>query len=350
VGATAGAIIGRYFAAGGPPIATGRPNAQLLRQFSFNHMVMVQGVRDSDPGAAYRREVCQFYDTRSGAAKKVAFVHELLRRDPTQVRAFFERIEKLWNGFSDAERASPEFLHEAALLSADDAARERFLALARAGARPEMRARMIRMAGAFAWLSTAEERAEYVRLAADLMDRNAVGYAEVDLVCSLNGDHSLDGAGARLARHARRISDAAVLACLGDRDAHGQVVRALADGAEADVEIAQAYLRNRPLTDRDELRQVAAGVARIASPAIQVRALDTLARLHIDDREILRDLEAAFASAKSVNVQRAIAEVFIRSDAPGIRKPELAALLRQHRLRSGGGEDLIDVLLRRLQS
>src|SRR5437764_7813582 len=43
VGATAGAIIDRYFAAGGPPIATGRPNAQLLRQFSFNHMVMVQG-------------------------------------------------------------------------------------------------------------------------------------------------------------------------------------------------------------------------------------------------------------------------------------------------------------------
>jgi len=127
-------------------------------------------------------------------------------------------------------------------------------------------------------------------------------------------------------------------------------VRALADGSEGDVEIAQAYLRNRPLTDREELREVAAGIARIASPAVQVRALDTLARLHIEDREILRSLEAAFASAKSVNVQRAIAEVFIRSDAPGIPKPELAAVLRQHRLRSGGGEDLIDVLLRRLQS
>src|SRR5689334_3710727 len=36
VGATAGAIISRYFAAGGPPIATGRPNSQLLRQFAFN--------------------------------------------------------------------------------------------------------------------------------------------------------------------------------------------------------------------------------------------------------------------------------------------------------------------------
>ena len=350
VGPTAGAIINRYFAAGGPPIATGRPNTQLLRQFAFNHMVMVQGVRDADPGAAHRREVCQFYDTRSPAAKKLAFVHQLLRRDPAEVRGFFERIEKLWTSFSVADRASPEFLHEAALLSADDAARERFLGVARSAKRPEIRARMIAQARAFAWLTAGEERTEYVRLAADLMDAGAVGYAEVDLACSLNDDHSLDGAASGLARHARTIADAAVLACFGDREAHAQVVRALFTGSEHDVEIAQAYVRNRPLTDRGELRVVAAGIARMASPLVQVRALGALARLDIDDREILRELEGAFAAAKTPGVQSAIAEVFLRSGAPGISKAELASWLRRHRLPGARGEDLVDVLLKRLQS
>ena len=350
LGATAAAIINRYFAAGGPPIATGRPNSQLLRQFSFNHMVMVQGVRDADAGGQYRRDVCQFYDTRSPAAKKLAFVHELLRRDAGDVRGFFERIEKLWGSFSDADRGTPEFLHQAALLSADDTARERFMGVARSAKRPEMRARMIAQARAFAWLTPGEERTEYVRLATDLMDAGAVGYAEVDLVCSLNDDHSLDGTAARLARHARTTADAAVLACLGDSEAHAQVVRALFTGGERDVEIAQAYVRNRPLTDREELREVAAGISRIASPVVQVRALGALARLNIDDHEILRELEGAFAAAKTAGVQSAIAEVFIRSGAPGISKPELASLLRRHRLPSRQGEDLVEVLLKRLQS
>src|SRR4029077_3312901 len=108
----------------------------------------------------------------------------------------------------------------------------------------------------------------------------------------------------------RRVADAAILACLGDRDAHGQMVRALASADERDVEIAQAYVRDRPITDRAELRQVAAGISRIPSPAAQVRAIDTLGLMHIEDREILKELENAFATARSVNVQRAIAEVF----------------------------------------
>ena len=350
LGATAASIIDRYFAAGGPPIATGKPNGQLLRQFAFNHMVRIEGVRDGDPQAEYRREVCQFYDTRSPAAKKLAFVHELLRRDPREVRSFFERIEKLWNSFSEKDRESPEFLHEAALLSADDTARERFLSIARGStARPEIRARMIHLAGAFAWLSPNEVRQEYVRLATDLMDAGAVGYAEVGLACSLNADHSLDSLAGEARAHARRLADEAVLACLGDREAHAHVVRALASGEEREVQIAQAYLRLNPITDHAELREVAAGITRMPSPAAQVRAIGALALMNIEDREILKELENAFASAKSVSVQRAIAEVFIRSDAK-LAKPELAEVVREHRLRSDGGEDLIDVLLKRLQS
>jgi hypothetical protein len=83
----------------------------------------------------------------------------------------------------------------------------------------------------------------------------------------------------------------------------------------------------------------------------QIRALDTLGRHAISDREILEELARSFAQARSVGVQRAIAEVFIRSDQRAIAKSQLASLLRQHRLKSPDGrEDLIDTLIRRLQA
>ena len=88
----------------------------------------------------------------------------------------------------------------------------------------------------------------------------------------------------------------------------------------------------------------------MSSGGTQVRALDTLARFNIADREILEELARAFAGARSASVQRAIAEVFIRSDQKQIAKEELVSTLRLHRIRSSGGEDLIDVLIRRLQS
>jgi hypothetical protein len=53
----------------------------------------------------------------------------------------------------------------------------------------------------------------------------------------------------------------------------------------------------------------------------QVRALDTLARLRLDDREILEELARLFPLAKSVNVQRAIAGILIRSDYRMIARP-----------------------------
>jgi uncharacterized membrane protein len=124
-------------------------------------------------------------------------------------------------------------------------------------------------------------------------------------------------------------------------------VRALVSGDEHDVRIAQAYLRNRPVSDTRELRALAAGIPQSGSQAAQVRALETLARLNITDRETIDQLAQVFADAKSINVQRAIAEVFLRSDAKALPKAELAALVRRHKLR---GDDLIDQLLRKLQS
>ena len=70
-------------------------------------------------------------------------------------------------------------------------------------------------------------------------------------------------------------------------------------------------------------------------------------KLNITDRQTIDQLAQVFADSKSANVQRAIAEVFIRSDASALPKAELAALVRRYRIK---GDDLIDQLLRKLQS
>jgi hypothetical protein len=69
----------------------------------------------------------------------------------------------------------------------------------------------------------------------------------------------------------------------------------------------------------------------------------------LSDRESLDELTRLFTLAKTVDVQRAIAGILIRSDYAAIAKPELLRALRQHRLRSPDGQDVIDVLVRRLQ-
>ena len=350
VGATAAALLNRYFDTGAQhEIASGRPSARLLSAFSRNSMVSIPGLSERDPRMAYRRQVCQFYDDRQGAAQKLHAVHAMMKRDMGEARGFFERIEDLLESVPEEEKRSNAFTLALAQISADDTTRDRYLAVAR-GERAEMRARMVRVAATLGWLTPSQEHDEYVRLASDLIARNTVSYAEVDLVCSLNPDARLDAAAARsplASASEQRVGDAALLACLGRKDAHQRVVRALVSNDERDVRIAQAYLRNRPVADASELRAIAARIPRSGSPAAQARALETLARLNITDREILDQLAQAFAQATSPAVQRAIAEVFIRSDAKALPKAELASLLRRHRLK---GDDVIDQLLRKLQS
>ncbi len=82
----------------------------------------------------------------------------------------------------------------------------------------------------------------------------------------------------------------------------------------------------------------------------QVRALETLARHHISDREVLDRMARLYASARSASVQRAVAEVFLRSDYRGIGGDSLLELLRQHRVQRVPGGDLVDVLIERLQA
>jgi hypothetical protein len=68
----------------------------------------------------------------------------------------------------------------------------------------------------------------------------------------------------RIAAQARGsgVGQSAVLACMGRAEARERVLEALVSPSDADVRIAQAYLRYRPIADANELR-----VTTRASPA-----------------------------------------------------------------------------------
>jgi hypothetical protein len=108
-------------------------------------------------------------------------------------------------------------------------------------------------------------------------------------------------------------------------------------------------LRHRPIDDVHELRDIATGIVQMTDSAAQVRALDTLAHHRLSDRQTLESLARLYPVATSVGVQRAIAGILIRSDYSQIATPELVQALREYRLQSPGGQDVIDVLIRRLQ-
>jgi hypothetical protein len=212
---------------------------------------------------------------------------------------------------------------------------------------------MLALAGSLGWLSPAEKRAELMRMIGDQLARNAVGPAEVDLVCALNKDRELDQELYRLQAppaQANKLTHAAVLACLGSTEARAQMLLALTSPNDDEVQIAQVYLRHRPIADVNELRVATAGIARMNESKAQVRALETLASQQLSDPESLEELMRLFPLAESVGVQTAIAGILIRSDYRAIAAPELVQTLRQSRLKSRDSADVIGVLIRRLQA
>src|SRR5437762_1848170 len=72
------------------------------------------------------------------------------------------------------------------------AARARYLDFARDADQPAIRARMIGLAGKLGWLSPGEQRTELMQMIGDRVAKNAVSPGDVDLVCTLNKDGSLD--------------------------------------------------------------------------------------------------------------------------------------------------------------
>jgi hypothetical protein len=83
---------------------------------------------------------------------------------------------------------------------------------------------------------------------------------------------------------------------------------------------------------------------------VQVRALDALAQLPVSDKESLEALVALFMRAPSAGVQRAVAGILVRADMRAIARPAVVQALAKHRIRAGEGQDMVDVLLRRLRA
>ncbi|HEY2863554.1 MAG TPA: hypothetical protein VGK37_08030 [Casimicrobiaceae bacterium] len=354
LGAAAAPILGRYLhSSAETEFGSGRASSRLLGQFAGSSMISTAGMSDSDPRSGYRREVCQLFDEQRSSAQRLAFIHQVLQRDMAEVRMFFDRIESFYASLTDEDRQSPAFIRERDAIAGDQPARDRYLAFSGDVDRPPIRARMVHLARALGWLSPEDELAEIARIAADLLATRTIGPADVDLVCSMNADRALDGTLDRLRPallHTRSVPHAALLACLGSGEGRAQVLHALTSDDEGDIEVAQVYLRHRPITDISELRELAARIAQMAGSEAQVHALDTLAHYYLSDRESLDQLTRLFPRATSVSVQRAIAGVFLRSDYRELPRHDLLEMLRQHRIKSPDGEDLIDVLIRRLQA
>jgi len=353
LGPTAATLLNKYFDQASPAeFGGGRQDPKLLAQFASSTMVVAGGMTESDPDAQFRRESCQFVDERIPPAAKLAFVHDLLRRDMAEVRMFLDRIEALFASIPAKDRATPSFGRALDAISGDGATRDRYLRFAEDADLSRTRARMIALAGELRWLTAAEQRAELARMVGDMIARATIGPSDVELFCSLNDDHRLDAErdGVRpTAEQLAKVNNAAALACLGSAEARARVLRAVTSAKDADVELAQVYLSHRPMTDVQELRGVATGIARMPASGAQIRALDTLARHRLSDGPSLSELARLFPAA-SVDVQRAIASVLIRGDYHAIAKPEFVHVLAQNRRKSPDGTDIIDILIRRLRA
>jgi hypothetical protein len=353
LGRTAGPMLQRHFEAGAADeFGSGQASARLLSLFGPASMVVTSGQQASEANADYRREVCRFFDDRIGAAQRLAFLHRLLGGEATELRMSFDRIESFFASLPAEERGKDAFVRAAGEVARDKAAADRYMALTRETEDPALRVRMIALARTVGWLSPADEQGELALMIHDVLAGGAMGFGEVDLICTLHRERGLDGSLQRLgAFKAKKVAQSAGLACLGSGEARARVLRALASTDEDEVQIAEAYLRHYPIEDAAELRKVARDVTRMKGSGAQVRALATLARQRIADREIIDELSRLFARTGSLEVQRAVAEIFIRSDARALPAGQLASLLRQHRLRApGGGTDLIDALIERLHT
>jgi len=354
LGASAAPVLERYFRSGGAAeVASGNPSGNLLALFAPVSMAVTRGETSSDPQGAYRRNVCMFADDRVSAAKRADFVHALLRRDAAEARILIDPLEKYASTLGDADQRPPEVSKPLAEIAHDADAKGRWLMLARATEDGTLRARMIALAERLGWLTPSQKLDELGAMIAERIARSDLDVPDVELVCTLNADASLDATLARVAvaaGDARDPARSAMLACLGSGSARARVIGDLTGARERDVRIAQVYLRHHPIVDVADVRGVASRIPRMRDVEGQVRALDTLAFQRVSDRESLESLAQLFTIARTINVQRAIAGVLIRSDYESIAKPELVRALRDKRKKSPDGHDLIDVLIRRMQA
>ena len=350
LGPTAASILGRYFqSTAGRDVGKGHASPELLAQFSAHRMAVTRGMRSSDPQGGYRREVCTFLDERPSPADKLEFIHRLLARDVVEARIFLDRIEQFFDGVSEGMQQEPAYRSALEAVTRDKPVRELFLAFAHT-TEPSVRTRMIDLAAEFRWLTPAQQRDERMLMIGDIA-AGQIDAADADLICAINIDHALDQelpSPRTASSPSGDVTRAVARACLGSAEARAQVLRALTSTSDADVRVAQIYVKHQPITDPAEVRALVSAVARMSEAEAQVHALDTLARLELSDRESLAELADLFPHARTLNVQRALAGILIRADYGAIDKLELIRVLRDNRLKSPDGDDVIDALIRRL--
>ena len=333
-------------------VASGRPSASLLGAFGPTSMVSVKGIGADDPHIGLRNDICSLADDRRSTAQKMAFVHEVLRRDVTEVRMLLDHLERYVGSVSVSQRLQPDVAAAFDAIGRDLKSRERYLAFTRDADLASVQSRMIDLARKLGWLTDTQQQDEFVRLITTRMARDGVGKHEVDLVCASPLAHEDD----LLARvrsggtaDASKVAHSAVLACLGSGEAHDRTVRALTSPRPDDVEVAQTYLRHRPLAGAGEVQAIAADIGRLSGPEAQVRALDALAKQRVSDPHSLKAIAGLFTTTRSLQVQRAIANVLLRADTQSLERGDLLRSLRRYRLKSPEGQDVIDALIRVLQ-
>lgn len=353
LGRTAGPLLDKYFqSAPVPEIGSGQVSSKLMAAFSNTALTVTPGLSEAESKASLRRDACQFVDDRLSPAQKVAFMHQVLQRDMAEVRLLLGHLERFAASIPAIQRVAGTTARAFETLAGDHATRGRYLESARDADEASVRTRMMALARNVGWLTPAQEQAEFMRTMADQVARGRIGRDEVDLACAQARQDAQDPALRTLAAgvlKTGKVAQVAAMACLGSAEAHARVVRAVTSVNADDIAIAQAYLRHRPLADVGEVRTVASAIARMPASDAQVRALETLAQQRVADPESLRAIAALYAQARSVQVQRAIASVLIRSDHRALGQADLARTLKQHRLKSADGGDVIDALLRVLQ-
>lgn len=355
-GRVAGPMLESFFRGGETAgIGTGSANERLLRLFAPASMVLGRGQREDDAHADFRAEACRALDDRLGPGMHVGLQHERLARPMPELRMAFPAIERFFAGVPEATRADPAYRTAMDALAADTSTRSHYLAITRDTTDPALRLRMLELARAVGWLDEAQHVAEKMLTVRDVLAAGTLTYGEVDLVCALRLEPRPFGDGPLISPAATAglapkvlVAHAAARACMGEAQARGRVLKALASADEEAVHVAQTYLRHHPITDGGELREVAAGIARMESAPAQARALAALARQHVADPEVLDELARLYSRTTSLAVQRGIAEVFVRAGNSVRADATLAATFRKHRVK-GSADDLIDVVLRRLE-
>ncbi len=354
LGRYAGPLMDRYLqSAPAGEVASGRVSQTLLQLFGPTSMVATRGINDAEAHSGYREDMCRFVDTRSSDVAKIGSLHELLRRRPAESRMFLDHLERYAATLRADKRQQPEVAAALDRIRHDEPTRKQFIDLARDADRASATTRMMALARQLGWLSAEEEQTEFLRMVSSRMARSTLGPHEVDHICASVQAREPPLAARVLATGAARpgnVAHSAALACLGDRAAHERTLRALTSSNDDEVATAQVYLRHRPLTDVAEVRAIAAGIGRMTSATAQARALETLAKQRLADAQSLTEIARLFPAARSLDVQRAIAGILIRSDYRQLGPIELARTLRQHRMRSPGGRDVIDVLIQLLQA